>query len=381
MDVGPTKAKAIIQFSEVPTEELVSVEIENLDISTMFHLGNQPKQAAVVSAPAQNETLKFNDLLLYFSTGATVEGTTYPRGIGFKCDMDIFNHNAKVDAVIAEQITIKGSINPFKIGPLTVSGFKDPQANIDIALGPTEKHIKIDGAVTLCDVSNGIDVDIEVSSKPVFKFVSRLAFGELLTFDLNAEMDGEFNGKDTKDLDFILKAEMHDEIIKYIVTEAEAHFTAAHQAAQVEFAVKDAEITAQEKKLTADLETAKQHVAETKEAWDVKHAAVEKAFKDKETALEQERIRKENDLTDAQKKLDDEVRKVENDLEQVKADVAKKVQAAEVAVETAARNAEAKLEQWKRDVAAKQAQLNSAYGNVQNCMSAAQNSLNNAQGK
>ncbi|RPB06934.1 hypothetical protein P167DRAFT_579834 [Morchella conica CCBAS932] len=273
-----------------------------------------------------NEVLKLKDVFLYFSTGATIAGVFRPPGISFDCTLDLFGHTAKINAIIAEQIAMSGSIDPF-------------------ALGPVDNNIKLDGTIDLYALAIDISANVEVSPQPSFNFVAKIAFAEALEFDLIANISSELaEGGGTKGLDFDLTAEMHKEIIAHIVNTAQDHFIAADTAARNSYAEKEKVLDAKEASYKIKPQAAEDWVNAKKAEADAKRTAVNKAFDDRKAELEWEKGVKDRELQDTRQKLEDAVRKVQNELEQIKADVAKAVQEAMVAVETAAREGEAKIE-------------------------------------
>lgn len=379
---GTATGEVLIEISEDPTQELISATVTNVDLTSLFSISNQAQMSTSAVTPENNQTLKLTNLVLYLSTGATLNGVNHPAGISFDCKMDIFGHNAEVKATIADQITLYGEIDPFALGPLSVTSLTDnlKGASVDIAIGPTDNHIKLDGAVIICSITAGISVDIELSPNPLMSFIAKIAFAESLEFDMKATMDGSFNGTGSGDLDFSLEVEMHQEILQHIIQQAQAHFTAMFDAAQSSDQAKEKDLDALEAQFTQKLNDEKNYVIQEKALADQKRADVNKAFNDKKASLEQEKSQKEANIAKAKQDLDLEIHNMEVKLDQTKLDVAKKIGDAKVAIETAAREAEKKIEDWKKFVNEKQTYVNVAYGNVEDTMKAAQADLDRAKG-
>lgn len=128
--------------------------------------------------------------------------------------------------------------SPWDLFPLPVS------TTVDIAIGPTDNHSKLDGAVIICFITVGISVDIEFSPNPSMSLVAKVAFAEAVEFDLTAKTAGSFDGNGSSQRDFSLEVEMHQEILQHIIKEAQAHFSAMSDAAQANNADKKKDLDA-----------------------------------------------------------------------------------------------------------------------------------------
>jgi hypothetical protein len=75
-----------------------------------------------------------------------------------------------LSVVEISQIAIKGGVDNFTIGPLTVHGTHGPRAVIECEIGPTVQHLLIDGVVALFDIESTIQVEIDILPEPKFAF-------------------------------------------------------------------------------------------------------------------------------------------------------------------------------------------------------------------
>lgn len=89
--------------------------------------------------------------------------------------MTLYNPIADIHATLEVRIMLGGDIEPFVLGPLSITGLKDPRATVDIGIGPTDSHIKRDGAVIVYFITAGISVDIELSPNPSIRFITKIA--------------------------------------------------------------------------------------------------------------------------------------------------------------------------------------------------------------
>ena len=72
--------------------------------------------------------------------------------------------------VETRQISIKGGVDNFTVGPLTVRGTTGPCAIIECEVGRAVQHLFIDGVVSLFDAESTVHVEVDVLPEPKFTF-------------------------------------------------------------------------------------------------------------------------------------------------------------------------------------------------------------------
>lgn len=369
-------------MTENPEEELISASITNLDFANLVNFASRVAQEPIPT-PQLNDILKFNKFDFYLSSGVTVNNKVYPAGVQFDSDMEVFGHHASITATIGQTTSIKGNLDSFKIGGLTVSGDKDKNPSMAIEIGGATQKFYIDGAIDFVDITASAHIDIAMGgAKPVFSFNADLEFGpgDLLHFRLDAEMLGQLNGADTAGLDFTLTAIFEQHLLDYIIAEANTFFLALNKAAQAGFATAQAVIEKSEAQFKQELANAERQVDLDRKAWEAERDAVNKAFNDKKVTVDADGEKLRNELKDAKGKFDAALKALENKLEQVKLDVAGKIRTADIAIEVKAKEAENTLEKLRKTVGDRENALNVDFGDVNKSLDAAYANVERAQG-
>jgi hypothetical protein len=368
-----------VDVSENPEEDLLSARIEQLSLSNLIEFARAVSQVNIPKI-SDDDILEFKRLNLYISTGVTLLKKYYPAGVQFDCDVTVFGHEGTVDATIGSEVKIKGRIDPFDLGPLTITGANDKKATLDIEIGKETQKIYIDGAVKILDSITSLHLNVEMMPNPVFDFQTKVAFGERLEFDLEAKMTGTLTGKDTKALDFSLKADLEQDFLEYIISEANKHFEALHKAAQDGFQATQAEIEESEKAFDQKLAIAQIELEHAKQVWEKKEKDVHDAFNTAKGEIDAKCEKARADLKNAKADLDKAIQGAEGDLERVKHEMADEVKEAEVTVETDAWAAEKELEKLRRAVGDMQKSLDQAFGSIDDHIRSAEDEIERAQG-
>lgn len=225
-----------MDVSENPDDELISIHLEKLDLSNLIEYVSKFVDAPIPARTA-HDILTIEEFDLHMSTGVTVNKRNYPAGVQFACKMVVFDHHADVSAKIAKAtgITIKGSVDSFSLGELTVKGFHSKNPDIDIEMTSTVQKIKINGLVSAFGITAALNVDIEIGGDPVFVFDMDVKFWDTLSFKLNAQMIGKLSGKGTKGLDFKFSAEFEQDLLDHIVKEGKNYFRRLNEATKKDY--------------------------------------------------------------------------------------------------------------------------------------------------
>lgn len=127
-----------------------------------------------LSIPQPPNFLNFENVELYICPAGTTIGTiVYPKGFSFQAAVKVFDKRATIAAAVgSNSVTIKGSLDNFALGPLSVQGVKDPHPTLDVEISPSKQHIDIDGQVIFFDSKAAISVQVDVMPKPAFSFVT-----------------------------------------------------------------------------------------------------------------------------------------------------------------------------------------------------------------
>lgn len=72
--------------------------------------------------------------------------------------------------VDTSKISLKGGVDNFTLGPLSVHGTTGPRAAIECEIGPTNQHLLIDGAISLFDLESTVHIVVDILPTPKFKW-------------------------------------------------------------------------------------------------------------------------------------------------------------------------------------------------------------------
>lgn len=73
------------------------------------------------------------------------------------------------------QVAIKGGVDNFTLGPLSVRGTTGPRATVDCDVGVTKQSLLIDGMVELFDAQAVTHIDVEVLPSPKFTWYTSVS--------------------------------------------------------------------------------------------------------------------------------------------------------------------------------------------------------------
>ena len=68
------------------------------------------------------------------------------------------------------KVSLKGGVDDFTLGPLTVRGTTGPRAVIECDIGATDQHLLIDGVVSLFGLESTVHIAIDVLPTPKFEW-------------------------------------------------------------------------------------------------------------------------------------------------------------------------------------------------------------------
>lgn len=66
------------------------------------------------------------------------------------------------------KVSLKGGVDNFSLGPLSVRGTTGPRALIECEVGPTDQHLLIDGVVSLFGAQSTVHIEVDVLPTPKF---------------------------------------------------------------------------------------------------------------------------------------------------------------------------------------------------------------------
>ncbi|KAJ0333957.1 hypothetical protein COL922a_010172 [Colletotrichum nupharicola] len=237
LTVGDVSGKAALLVSELPEDELIKFEVDNLGITDVVKFASLLLEEDI---PQPNDFLRFKKLKLYLSTGVTIGRILYPAGASFSCDALIFGHEVSVECAVDKSkklVQVKGSLQAIDIGPLSIAGFyQGKPLRLDVEIGPGFQTILFDGGVRILDFQTRVYIDAELLPLPKFHLKAELRFSEHLVFNLEAMMQGDkgFSGgvSELKTLSFYIHFFFHQDILDHVVAQIHAQILTAKHAVE-----------------------------------------------------------------------------------------------------------------------------------------------------
>ena len=406
--VDKTDAGIVFLLSEDPEDELLVVTIDNLKIIQLVNLAGRLLEKDLPTPP---DFLDFKAFKLYISTGATIGLTYYPAGFAFDADIVLFGKEGSVKCEVDKTkraITIDGSIDAFKLGPLSVQGLtppvgsqsKDPpKALFNLELGLGNGHLLLDGKVELFDLMASIHLEITMQTDLVqIIFDFEIDFTEHLKLSIKATLAIGENEKpqdtvagtashdtlgqlrDMSGLDFNLEVDFQQDLVDYMVAQANTWFLAARKQVDSEFSTLQQHLDQAEKDFNTAIDTAQKDLDTKLVVWQKKQAQVHGEFDRVNQSAQSEAQRLQSDVDAAKAKFDAVINALEKKLEDTKEKEALAITNAENAVTQ---------EQLKADntIAAKMQSLHDAqtavtrdFGEAEQALQDAKNKVEDAQG-
>lgn len=218
----PTTGDVLLHLTNNPTQQLVSIDFTDLDVAALSRLLARLGGCEISVTPG-SDTLYFDMLTVYLSTGVVHRGVDYPAGMRFQANMRVFGKTATMHAELSgEKVVIKGGIQGFQLGDLVVSGVTLPDPSIDIELSSGVQKVRIDGLVVIGQNKVLVDVHVEYAPVQMFHFYILVKFVDSYKLEIKATLEGEVS-KDVDGREFNLLATMEQDLVDYIGNLANNH--------------------------------------------------------------------------------------------------------------------------------------------------------------
>lgn len=303
--IGSAQAQFALYVSEDPMRELLYAEVGYLGLGDLTSFVGDLTGAKIPSPP--EDLLYFNQLKIYICPiGMTVGTITYPEGFSFLAAMTIFGVKAEVAcAIVGSEVTLRGSINNMKLGPLTIRGMDGPKAMIECSLGQQSQHILVDGVAALFGAETSLHIEVWLYPRLSFSFKTSLAFEELVKFEIGAQLIGAVTFENLWDADFEFYAELEQHIMEYIKWQLIHRFDQARRAARSGIATAEASVSKAREIILSGISKAQSDVDTAYEVWQSHRRTVvaqSNLFLDSYNASI---TRLQNDITRARKDFDD----------------------------------------------------------------------------
>ncbi|KAF3924770.1 hypothetical protein ABW21_db0200091 [Orbilia brochopaga] len=380
--VGQTTGALAVNVDQNPTDELISVTIQQLGLSDLILFARQVAQQDIPSLPS--DILFFRNVFLYISTGVWFNNKYYPPGLKFDCDMDVFGKQAKADAVInaIDGIKIDGTIDSFDLGPLELTGKDGKNAELDIEIGTSIQRILLDGAFRIGDIASAsTHVEVELLPEPRFNFTFAVQFTPLTSFSVLAKMLGSLFRNNTQDLDFVLHAEFAQDILQYLTDQAQDYFKSFDAAQKAGFEAEHKKLDEEEKSAKLGLEKALGVLDDAKAVWEALRRYVYRRFNEARALVDSELKALREVVSKTRAALDEVVRGLEAALEAAKRNATSLIDTAEAALATARRIGKENVKKLEEALSDSERALTVAFGDVDRAIRQAEADVKQAQGR
>lgn len=172
-------------------KQVFFLELSEINIAKIVQLaGDMTDNVQLQSVKGGEDTLVFNDLKLYFSTGAVIFERFYERGIHVTGKVTFFDKTGDFDGRFDDNgLVIKAGLDNFKIGGLEVTSTRADhgveRATMEIEMTSETQRIFIDGMIRYYDFELKILIDADIQKRHFYADVS-IKFTDSLSIALKA---------------------------------------------------------------------------------------------------------------------------------------------------------------------------------------------------
>ncbi|KAG8777477.1 hypothetical protein FRC16_004134 [Serendipita sp. 398] len=347
LKIGKVVGKMEFNIEEVPSRQLLSAKVENLDLHDLVEFANNVSPVPIARPP---NVVSFHEVSLYMCpAGVTIGTIIYPAGFSFISKVTLFGINADVNVSVGSSgVKCKGGIDNFKLGPLTVRGVKEPRAMFELELTSSKQAGKIDGMIEFLGVEIVMVANFELHPNFTFHFMFLLHLTDLFTFEVYAypiSTPSEEN-PDVTVTDYRLTAEFRNKTRDQLTLKINKMFD--------EKARREAK----------EAETTQQKLDEARQAWqadmDEKQRKLDKAYASWTTKSSETHDRLESIKREQKAKVDDLRHKLEHEREKLH----RNVNETQAALTAANNERSARLHKDRENLQAKRAEWDGYISNA-----------------
>ncbi|PVF92097.1 hypothetical protein CPB86DRAFT_239611 [Serendipita vermifera] len=363
--IGNAEAQFALNVSEDPMREVLLAEVRNLGLIDLVSFARDVTNTAIPSPP--DDLVHFEQLKIYICPmGMTLGSVTYPQGFSFLANMMVFGAKADIAcAFVGNQVVIKGGVDNFQLGPLSVRGTQGPRAIVDCAFGPLAQSVLIDGVITFFDAESLIHVEVNLIPSPKIAFTSILSFTDLLKFQLSAELIGAVKYDTLTDADFAFDALLEQHILQYIHDQIILQFDRARQAAQEGIDAAQAKVDEAQQAVDEGIARAQADVDAAFAAWETKRTVVTADSQRVIDSYNANISRLQRDIDNAQRDYDQAMESARQAVTSAQNDRARALADGQHEVDNAERKMVADIAAAQRAVNEAEADMNRRFGSAQ----------------
>ncbi|KAK6346045.1 hypothetical protein TWF730_010378 [Orbilia blumenaviensis] len=379
--LGKTQASVALAISENPGELLISGNVKNLGIEDIVDFAR--KVTKLDLPQPDSDFLTFEEMSMYMSSGVTIGTRYFPPGFSASGSILAFGKRASMACTMGGTgVAIKGALDAFELGPLSVRGRRGQNLVLDIEMTATTHKVFFDGEAKLGPILAALYLNALQQGKGemLLEFDAEMAFSDLFKMTAKGKARNKIKGAAAKKglggVEFDVEARMQQEIVNYVMAQVNAQFMAAQYAATQSFNEARASLDRAEKAFAEGVRAAEADLAKAQAAWQAKSNSVNKSFNDAKTAQ-----------TNRVNQLKEDVRRSKGEYDAAVDRATRKLEQTQITAASEIGKARGTLEKTKgdvdRDISSKQQILINAeqdmdrrFGNAAKDIEKAQNTVN-----
>ncbi|KAF7302282.1 FAD-binding PCMH-type domain-containing protein [Mycena indigotica] len=379
LKVGDVMVNMALEISEIPSQEVLYAEVDNLHITDVVSLARDLTQLPIPMVP---DFMVFRHIKFYLCPmGTTIGNIVYQRGCQFSADMLVFGQDAQGDVrVDSSNIIASATLDNLALGPLHVTGLDGPKATSSVQIGPQKQVGSFKGKIVLYDFQVLLDLQFEFKPDPFFHFRFLLQFTPHLDFAVDANMiENMADIHDLARLDFKLVAVLQQDILDYIAQSINSQFEQATKAEKADIAEQQDKVDRAKKVVDDNVRAHRVKVDAAYAQWKAKSDVANAQFKATTDVYEARVKELQGQVDAATAKYKTDLANAQQQLSNANANGASRMQAAQAQVAQAQKDCTDRVAAARRTLDDATRDMNSRFGDAQHKIDVAQNNVNSIQ--
>ncbi|KAJ7785143.1 hypothetical protein DFH07DRAFT_934976 [Mycena maculata] len=277
VDEIPSRALSVYSFPYFSTVhmspgELLSAKVNSLELSDVITFAG-----SLIGVKFPAVRIRHTAEIPGLSFGPSLRTSSILNSSRVK----IFGITGEVNVTIgSEGVKANGDVDNFKLGPLTVSGYKSEKANFNLELTPAKQSGFIDGMITIFGTEVQAHCDIQLRPEFKFEFYFDLNFVDLFEFTVTAGpvQHPTEESPGVSDTDYHLTAEFHQKIRGHIATQINKMFDDLARQEERDRHTTAARLAEDRKIWQANVDKAQAELDAAHAAWVAKSEATNRTF-------------------------------------------------------------------------------------------------------
>jgi hypothetical protein len=302
-----------------PKDTLVTLKVSKLNANQVINLINAAAELDI--RPPKEELIRFEDVNIYASPfGCLLGSKIYPPGFAIQGKAFIYGKKVEIDCSLGTQgMKLKGEIEGFNLGPLTVKGGKrydgsqEENARIDFEITKARQHFEVNGSIALWTFEVSVFVLAEVLPDPQLEFNFQLSWSDLIKFQVAGKLIKDASDPEKGDLsklqnaDFELYALMEQRVLTEVSVAMKEWFNSAQVAVHQGIDEGKRKVDEAKKEFDRKVEEAKKVVQEKQAVFNQKMNDAQASLKQTENEYAEKRMQNERWIIGEEKKAQEKV--------------------------------------------------------------------------